>query len=102
MLDTDKDSGKKEKQSKSELLNNELEGIERMKSKFEQRKKIENQQSSIERAANRSIERHNLKPSAVPKMTAQTSEFQLPCLDPAPVLKNPVNEEAFSFKMEPH
>lgn len=47
MLDTDKDSGKKEKQSKSELLNNELEGIERMKSKFEQRKKIENQQSSI-------------------------------------------------------
>jgi hypothetical protein len=58
------------------MLENELTEIEKMKNQF-QMKKNSDGQSSIERIANRSIERHNLRPSGAPKIYTNTSEFLL-------------------------
>lgn len=59
-----------------EMIDSELEHIEKMKSQFQRKKKVDSQ-SSIEKIANRSIERHHLRPSGVPKISHNTTEFSL-------------------------
>lgn len=64
------------KQFKLEMLETELSEIEKMKNQFQMKKKGDCQ-GSIEKIANRSIERHNLRPSGAPKIQTNTSEFSL-------------------------
>lgn len=64
------------KSNKLERIENELDDIEKMKSLFENKKKMETHGSIDRNYPNKSVEKHTLKPSQVPKFK-QTSEFQV-------------------------
>ena len=65
-----------QKSNKLERIENELDDIEKMKSLFENKNKLDTHGSIDRNCPNKSVEKHTLKPSQVPKFK-QTSEFQV-------------------------
>ena len=68
-----------------------------MKMVFQNKRKTENQSHSTEKKwVNKSVEKHNLKPSQIPKVVGSTSEF---AVSRTSDFKEDFEEDRFSFEM---